>query len=183
MTGKSILKALVAEQMQVTISTDVIHRFRSRCIKLCLALGAEDRRTATKWVDAAFLGRWENVQDKPGEALRRVIPPFLKKNSTYYDMKSSPFCYLGVTLSLCRELGPELCKFSFCPTRSGCIPSHIKFDTEALAQILLPKRMCGEARKRFGFEERNEYNDWVWNRSLNRRKVNSKTGSSPFIMK
>lgn len=33
MMGKSILKALVAKQMLVTISIDVINRFRSKCIK------------------------------------------------------------------------------------------------------------------------------------------------------
>ena len=59
MTGKSVLKALVADQMFVTITTDVATRFRSRC----LALGANDKRTASQMVDAAFLARWENMSD------------------------------------------------------------------------------------------------------------------------
>jgi hypothetical protein len=43
MTGKSMLKSLVAEQMLVTVATDAVTRFRSRCSKLCITKGAKDK--------------------------------------------------------------------------------------------------------------------------------------------
>lgn len=108
-------------------------------------------------------------------ALKRVLPPSPKKNSTFYDLKVSPSRYFAATLSLCRELGPDSCKFSFCPTRSSCILFHVKLDTETIAQLLLPYKQCVEARKTFDLEGRKDYNDWVWNSFCNRKKVDFKT--------
>ncbi len=56
-----MLKALVAEQILVTILTDVAMRFRSRCVKLCLKLGSKDKSMAARIVDASFSARWEDV--------------------------------------------------------------------------------------------------------------------------
>lgn len=158
--------------MLTTITTDITNGFRARSIKLCLALGAKDKNAASQAVDASFFVEWENVPETFASALKRVLPPNPKKNS---DLKVSPSRYFAATLSLCRELGPDSCKFSFCPTRSSCVPCHMKLDTDVLAQLLLPHKRCVEARKSFGSEGRKEYNDWVWNAFCNRKRVDSKS--------
>ena len=58
-----MLKAKVAEQMLEMITRDVSTRFGSWFIKLCLTMGAESKEKASNIVNAAFLGRWENVQE------------------------------------------------------------------------------------------------------------------------
>lgn len=66
MMGKSMLKAMVAEQMLTTITTDVANRFRARCVKLCLALGVKDKKAAAQVVNALFFG---------GRTCQRRAPP------------------------------------------------------------------------------------------------------------
>ena len=57
-----MLKALVVEEMLEAILTDNALTFRLRCDKLCLTLGAKDKRTTSRIVDNyTFFARWENV--------------------------------------------------------------------------------------------------------------------------
>ena len=146
-----MLKALVAEQMLVTILTEVDTRFRSRCVKLCLMLGAKDKRAAARIVRASLIlyevERHSRESCKHHEESAASTPEKKQHNNTLYDLKASPSRYLEPTLLLCRELGPELCKFSSCPTRSSCMPCHVKFNTESIAQILLPHKRCMESEK------------------------------------
>ena len=172
MKGKSLLKSLVAEQMLSTVLTDVSVRFRSRCVKLCLLAGSGKKSSALRAVDSAFFGRWQDVPSSCEGPLRRVLPE--NPANTFYDLKARPERYFAATAKLCREIGEESCKFSFCPTRSSCVPCHCKFDTEAMAQLLLPYKTCVEERKARGKDGRKEYNDWVWNAFVDRKKVDSK---------
>ena len=166
----SILKSILAEQMLTIVLTDVTTRFRSRCAKLCILLGAENKRAASKIVDSAFFQRWSNVPSPQKEALKRVLPENPTKDSTFYDIKASPGRYLEATLKLCREMGEEKCKFSFCPTRSTCVPCNAKFDTESIVQLMLLHR--GE--KEIGQRGKSRLLHWVWNHFLDRGKVDSK---------
>ena len=112
--------------------------------------------------------------------LTRVLPENPQKGSTFYNLKAVPSRYFAAMLALAREIGPDWCKFSFCPTRSSCVLCHVKFDTEAMAQLFIPYKTCVEARKSFGPEGRKEYNDWVWNSIVDRKKVDSKSRKFSF---
>jgi hypothetical protein len=85
-----------------------------------------------------------------------VLPP---SPSTFYDMKVLPGRYFTATLKLCKELGAESCKFSFCPTRSSCNPCHAKHSCPT------------SGAWKSGTEGRNDYNDWMWDSVLDRKKV------------
>ncbi len=180
MKGLSMMKSLVVEQMLSTVLTEVTTRFRSRCIKLCISLGAKNKREASNIVHSAFLGEWEEVVNPYSDSLKRILPQSPAKNNITYDLKANPSKYLEATLRLCRELGAEDCKFSFCPTRSSCIPCHCKMDTESLAQLILPRKECVKARNDFGKDGRKEYNDWVWNKVVRRKKIDSKFKTFSF---
>ncbi len=144
-----MLKALVAEQMLVTILTDVAARFRSRCMKLCLKLGSKDNILCE-------VGRSSRESRKHPEETTASVPG----KQQHLLPEGFPSRYFKSTLLPCREPGPELCKFSFCPTRFSCVPCHFKFGTEYIAQILLHKQ-CVEARKSFGRDGRKDFNEWV----------------------
>ncbi len=150
MKGLCMMKSLVAEQMLSTVLTEVTTRFESRCVKLCIKKGAKNKREASQIVNSAFLGRWDDLEDTYSEPFKRVLPPNVTKNSIHYDLKANPSRYFEATLRLCREISTDDCKFSFCPTRSSCIPCHCKIDTKSLAQLLLPYKECVKARKSFG---------------------------------
>jgi hypothetical protein len=107
MKGLRVCKALLAEQMMSTVLVDVTTRFRSRCVKLCLLLGAENKGEASKFVNAAFFQKWKDVPAPYLKALKRVLPPDPAKNSTFYDLKARPEKYFEATLRLCRELGDK----------------------------------------------------------------------------
>ncbi len=175
MKGLSMMKSLVVEQMLSTVLTEVTTRFRSRCIKLCISLGAKNKREASNIVHSAFLGEWEEVVNPYSDSLKRILPQSPAKNNITYDLKANPSKYLEATLRLCRELGAEECKFSFCPTRSSCIPCHCKMDTESLAQLILPRKECVKARNDFGKDGRKEYNEVV-----RRKKIDSKFKTFSF---
>ena len=49
-----------------------------------------------------------------------------------------------------------------------------------MAQMLLPNKKCVEERKLFGKDGRKDYNDWIWNVFLNRKKVDSKQRKFKF---
>lgn len=74
----------------------------------------------------------------------------------------------GVLLNLCKLVGNEA-KVCFMPTRRSNIPCNIKFDTECISQIFLPHSKCLTARRTS--PSREVYNDWVWEKLLQRRVV------------
>ena len=52
------------------------------------------------------------------------------------------------------------------------MPKHLKIDTETLAQLFVPYKEAVTARK--DAPTRSAFNDWVWDRLLDRRKVDRK---------
>ena len=79
-------------------------------------------------------------------------------------------------MKLCRlDLDGNTC---FMPIRRSCVPCHVKFDTEVLAQLLIP---YGEGMKqRNEASDRKSYNDWVWNKILARGVIDRKLSRSSF---
>lgn len=186
--GRSRIKQVVAEEMVTCTLTNATSHFKSRCMLLCSLLGLDKKRTAT-CVDNAFRGRWDLVDEEAREALKRVLPSHPSNASVYLDMKKRPSDYVLATYRLCQERAA--CKqtavessekkqrkkggnrdFCFAPLRTDCIPKNLKIDTETLAQISIPYKETVAARKEF--TSRSCYNDWVWNRFLDRKTVDRK---------
>ena len=61
------------------------------------------------------------------------------------------------------------CPFSFIPTRTSCIPCYCKLDTESVAQPFLSYKERVEMRN--AAEDRNNYNQAVWERIVDMRVV------------
>ena len=74
---------------------------------------------------------------------------------------------------MCRQMEEDP-KFKpwFMPTRRSNIPCYYKVDTESLCQMLVPYKQRIEARKKFN--NRLEYNDWVWDKAINIDKLKKK---------
>ena len=158
LTGLSMIKALAAEQMSTLIHTDVTNRFTSRCTKLCIELGGVEKKPlARKIVNSAFLGRWDEVPKVCSEVLKRVIPKNPKKGNTYYDLKADPSRYFKATLKMCRELGPERCKFSFCPN-----------DLDEFEAYILAKKTHDEHTAGFYLQEK--WKGWKFRLFSNRKQ-------------
>lgn len=99
-----------------------------------------------------------------------------------------PFEYVGATYRLCLERASGLAsrarseekkskrgadkEFCFAPLRTSCIPKHVKIDTETLSQITVPYKKAVAARKEA--PSMLDFNNWVWNRALDRKKVDRK---------
>ena len=72
--GKSRVKVAVAEQMTDCILTNATAHFESRCRRLCSLLGVERNKVST-CVANVFKGRWDLVDERVREPLRRSVPP------------------------------------------------------------------------------------------------------------
>lgn len=181
LTGKSRLKAILAEQMCINILVDCKTHFRSRLFKLVVQLlggGTGKRREASNVVASAFSGDWENIEPCLANTLRKVLPNEIEKGSVHYDLKKSPGKYVACTKRLCKEMGDD-CKIQFLPSRRSWIPCHVKFYTENVLQMLGPYKSRLEWRRRFG-EDRKAFNDSVWCTILKRKKVESKIRKFSF---
>lgn len=175
MEGRSRIKATIADQMETLLLTNATTHFRSRCFKTCLSLGL-DKREAIGSVNAAFVGRRGDVAK---EMFERVLPDDVQKN-VCYDMKARPSKYVRATfeLALLTRGGTKKTQVCFCPLRTSCTPCHVKLDTEAMAQIFVPYKQA--VRERKTAEDRTAYNDLVWNRLLDRPKVDRKSRKYRF---
>ena len=164
--------------METLLLTNATTHFRSRCVKTCMMRGLS-KSEAIRSVNAAFLGKYDAVPADTAEWLKKVIPEDAKKQNIYYDMKSRPSLYVLATFELALlTKGSPVKGMVFCPLRTSSIPSHIKLDTEAVAQCFLPYKAAMEARK--SAPDREIYNDYVWNPLLDRKKVDGKTRKFKF---
>lgn len=181
LTGKSRLKAILAEQMCSNVLVDCKTHFRSRLFKFVVHLLGGDagkRREATTVLNSALSGDWENVEPWLKSALGEVLPREIEKGSIHYDLKKSPEKYVACTRRLCRAMGDD-CKIQFLPSRRSWVPCHVKFDTESVLQMFVPYKTRVEWRKRFG-EDRKGFNDAVWDTILDSKKVDSKSRKFSF---
>ncbi len=154
--------------------TDVATRFRSRCVKLCLKLGSKDKSMAARIVSASFSARWEDVLENHASVPKRVLLQCPGRKTPF----GFPLPLLQIYSAAVQGAGAgTLQVFIF---RSSCVLCHVKFDTEFIAQILLPYKQCVEARKSFGRDGRKDFNVWVWNHFVDNKKIDSKTRKYTF---
>ena len=181
LTGKSRLKAVLAEQMCSNILVDCKTHFRSRLFKLVIHLLGGDagkRWEASKVVESVFSGNWENIEPTLENSLRKVLPADIEKGNIYYDLKKSPGKYVACTKRLCKAMGED-CKIHFLPSRRSWVPCHVKFDTESVLQMFTTNRRRMEWRRSFG-EDRIAFNKSVWCTLLKCKKVDSKSRKFSF---
>lgn len=181
LTGKSRLKAILAEQMCSNVLVDCKTHFRSRLFRLVMHLlrgDADKRHEASKAVASAFSNDWENMEPRLRNTLRKVLPDEIEKGSISYDLKKSPGKYVACTKQICKILGND-CKMQFLPSRRSWVPCHVKFDTESILQMFTPSKRRLEWRRSFG-EDRKAFNDSVWGTILKCKKVESKSRNFSF---
>ena len=186
LVGKSRVTAAVAEQMADCILTNATTHFEYRCRCLCSLLGV-DLKKVSDCVANAFRGRWDFVDERVREPLQRAVPSDPANGNVWYDMKKRPSAYVAATFRLCQERKKALKEgsghvekrkrrserdFCFAPLRVSCTPKHLKIDTETACQLFVPYREATSARKEA--TTRTVFNDWVWNKLLNRRRVEHK---------
>jgi hypothetical protein len=174
MVGRSSrLKAIIANQIETLLLTNATTHFWSRCVKTCVALGS-GKPEAIKSVNAAFLGKWSDVSPENEVLLKGAIPADPQKNNVNYDMKARPSLYIQATFKLALLTKGSSCKgMESCPLRTTSIPCHVKLDTTVVVQCFVPYKEAVETRKAAEIQE--DFNDWVWNRLLDRKKVDSKS--------
>ena len=56
--------------------------------------------------------------------------------------------------------------------RTSCVPRNIKINTETVSQIAIKYSDAVAAKKQAAF--RSDFNNWVWNQVLDRRKLDHK---------
>ena len=148
MVGRSRLKVIVADQMEMLILANATTHFWSRYVKTCILQGLS-KSEARRSVSAAFAGRWEEVPPMTAEWLKGVIPAGAQKQNVHYDMKVRPSEYVRATFKLALMTKALPCRaMCFSPLRTSCVPCHVKLDTEC---FLLYKAAV-EARKTFWTE-------------------------------
>lgn len=176
MRGKSRLKVAVAERLLNCILTDVKTHFSSRFSKLICSLdndiGKSESRKITHQV---FNGEWENVPEGLRDELKSILPGMIERN-VYFHLKKCPEKYLEPTKLICQLA--ENAKMSFLPQGKSWIPTHTKFDTETVLQMLY--KVLDGAAMRKSVENRKIFNDVVWNDIVKMKKVKSMSRTFSF---
>lgn len=80
MTGRSRLKAIVADQMEINIVNNAKTHFFTRCRKYCIHLGV-DRKDSHRVVPDAFHSRWEQVPEHLHKPLKCVFLKQLRRET------------------------------------------------------------------------------------------------------
>ena len=157
MTGMSILKQILAQQLVDNILVDIRTRTETRTLKVVTSLlkkqceisgmdhsARELKRDAAKVTRDLFQGRYDELPILIKELIIPILPVDVKK-CLRYDLKKNPDKYITYAMKLCRlDENGSTC---FMPTRRSCIPCHVKFDMEAIAQMLIPYRERVRQRK------------------------------------
>ncbi len=95
------------------------------------------------------------------------------------DLKKLPEKYVEFTKKICHALG-EKGKTCFLPSRRSWVPCHCKVDTEGALEMFTPYSERVKLRKSFGKEDREAFNDAVWEEILDSKKVAKKSKSFKF---
>ena len=195
-------KQLMAEQMASYILVDTKTHFKSRFARFVVVLlrrqDATDRNIDTpqsletqvkakrpsrvelkmehNLTNRVFAGEWENIPDSLSRQLKAVLPRNIEKN-VWYDLKKNPSEYIRSTMKMCREAGEEW-NVCFLPTRRNNIPCHLKFDTEAIAQIMLSNKE--KVKMRSEAVDRETFNDAVWRLAIKKDLLEKKLERKAF---
>ena len=198
--GLSVLKQLLCQQLLDCVLVDTKTHFKSRLSKLIAVtlhksatdhaskdtkvldkeltmITKEEKKVAFAVATKVCAGKWDGLCPSVALVLKEVLPANVK--NVNYDLKCDPSRYIQSTLLISRMVGSRWGGICFLPTRRSNVPSHCQIDTEALAQIFIPHSERVMERKSAG-DERKAYNDFVWNRVFDRRKVDRKVKKSGF---
>jgi hypothetical protein len=168
LVNKSHLINIIAEQIQVCISTNIQEHFIQhflRFINKTIDGITNDKKELFEFKHQLFMleetneifNKWKTTH------LIHILPTNIKK-SIYYDVKIRQFDYLKGMLYMNSLLETQENKlFQPLPLRNNIIPKNIKFDSSCIAELFCPEsEKKGEVLKKI-----TNYQNVLWSSLLN----------------
>ena len=168
LVNKSHLIDIIAEQIQVCISTNIQEHFIQhflRFINKTTNKITEDKKELFEFKHKLLILEETNEKFNIWKLthLHHILPTNIKQ-SLYYDVKARQFEYLKGMLYMNSILEIQENKlFQPLPLRNNIIPKNVKFDTSCIAELFCPEsKKKGEVLKKI-----TNYQNVLWSSLLN----------------
>ena len=168
LVNKSHLIDIIAEQVQVCISTNIQEHFIQHFLRFINKTTneiTEDKKELFEFKHKLLMLEETNEKFNIWKLthLQHILPMNIKQ-SVYYDMKARQFEYLKGMLYMNSVLETQENKlFQPLPLRNNIIPKNVKFDSSCIAELFCPKsEKKGEVLKKI-----TNYHNVLWSSLLN----------------